>query len=170
MKAGGVPPGSPVGTVQVTSTRSPDSTTMRRPETSGGTLTTGVGPGGAPADRGLGAFPRVLDRLGADDRLVDIEAAVDDVQQHGLAGHEVEGRGQELVVLGDEVDLAGAPLAPATIGGVTARARLARAGGDSQSAAARPAARAGASVGSRAGRFHRRESMARRPQRPPYVA
>ena len=35
------------GTCQVTSTRCPDGTTTRMPDTSGGTLTTGVGPGGA---------------------------------------------------------------------------------------------------------------------------
>src|SRR5262245_14355489 len=40
---------SPTGTVQLTSTRSPDRTTTRRPDTSGGTLTSGVGPGGRPA-------------------------------------------------------------------------------------------------------------------------
>ncbi len=36
------------GTVQRTSTRWPDVTTTRSPATAGGTLTTGVGPGGAP--------------------------------------------------------------------------------------------------------------------------
>ena len=56
--------------------------------------------------RRLGDLPGVLDRRVADDRLVDLEAAVDDVQQDGLAGHEVERVGQERVVLGDEVDLA----------------------------------------------------------------
>ena len=39
---------SRVGTVQRTSTRSPDRTTTRRPSRPGGTLTSGVGPGGAP--------------------------------------------------------------------------------------------------------------------------
>src|SRR6266542_27511 len=36
------------GTTQVASARSPDRTTRRSPATSGGTLTLGVGPGGAP--------------------------------------------------------------------------------------------------------------------------
>src|SRR5690242_9977824 len=39
----------PAGTVQLRSTRSPDLTTTRIPLTPGGTLTTGVGPGGRPA-------------------------------------------------------------------------------------------------------------------------
>ena len=71
------------------------------------TLTTGVGPGRGAVRRRLGGLPGVLDRAVADDDLVDLEPAVDDVEQHGLARDEVEDRRQERVVLGDEVDLAG---------------------------------------------------------------
>ena len=56
--------------------------------------------------RGLGRLPGVLDRRVADDRLVGLEATVDDVEQDRLAGHEVERGGQERVVLRDQVDLA----------------------------------------------------------------
>ena len=77
------------------------------PATSGGTLTTGVGPG----RRAGRAPPRPTSQASwtrgvADDRLVDLEPAVDDVEQDRLAGHEVDGVGQERVVLGDDVDLA----------------------------------------------------------------
>jgi hypothetical protein len=37
---------------------------------------------------------------------VDLEAAVDDVEEHGLTRDEIEGVGEERVVLGDDVDLA----------------------------------------------------------------
>ena len=79
------PAGVPAGTVQTRSTRSPEWTTIRIPATSGGTLTTGVGPGGAPAVGSLGDLPGVLDRRVADDRLVDLETAVDDVEQDRFA-------------------------------------------------------------------------------------
>ena len=93
------------GTVHARSTRSPERTTTRSPETSGGTLTAGVGPGGAADGGRLGVLPGVLDGCVADDRLVDLEPAVDDVEEHGLARDQVEGRRLERVVLGDDVDL-----------------------------------------------------------------
>ena len=110
--------GAAAGTVQTRSTRSPgadddpdaghvgrDADDRRR--------------AGRSADRRrLGGLPGVLDRGVADDRLVDLEPAVDDVEQDGLAGREVERVGQERVVLGDDVDLARAADAPGTIGGV----------------------------------------------------
>ena len=96
--------GVTAGTVQTTSTRSPERTTIRRPATSGGTLTTGVGPGGAPTVAASATSQASWTRGVADDRLVDLETAVDDVQQHGLAGRQVEGVGEERVVLGDQVD------------------------------------------------------------------
>ena len=68
---------------------------MRRPATSGGTVTTGVGPGRRVGGRGFGGLPRRLDRGVADDRLVDLEAAIDHVEQDGLARDEVERVGQE---------------------------------------------------------------------------
>ena len=79
---------------------------MRRPATSGGTRTTGVGPGGAAGGRGLGCLPCILDGRIPEDRLVDLQAAIDDVQEHGLAGRKVHRVGEERVVLGDDVDLA----------------------------------------------------------------
>ena len=82
------------------------STTTRRPASPGGTLTTGVGPGGASSDPGLRGRPGGLRRRVADDRLVGVEAAVDDVEQDRLARDEVEHVRQERVVLRDEVDLA----------------------------------------------------------------
>ena len=89
------------------STRWPDPTTIRSPPTDGSTLTRGVGPGAGPTDgRGLGRLPGVLDRVVADDRLVDVEPAVDDVEQHGLAGDDVDDRRLERPVAGDDVDLA----------------------------------------------------------------
>ena len=63
-------------------------------------------PGRSPGRGRLGELPGVLDRGVADDRLVDLEAAVDDVEQDRLAGDQVERVGQERVVLGDDVDLA----------------------------------------------------------------
>ena len=94
------------GTVQMTSTRWPDGTTTRMPDTSGGTLTTGVGPGGGIDRRELRGLPGVLDGLVADDQLVDLEPAVDDVEEDGLAGDDVDRIGQEDPVLQDDVDLA----------------------------------------------------------------
>ena len=86
--------GVSAGTVQTRSTRSPERTTIRTPATSGGTLTTGVGPGGAPTVAASATSQASWTRGVADDGLVDLETAVDDVEQHGLAGHEVEGVGR----------------------------------------------------------------------------
>ena len=98
--------GVTAGTVQTTSTRSPERTTIRRPADVG-RHAHDRGRAGRGADGGrLGDFPGVLDASVADDRLVDLETAVDDMQQHGLAGRQVEGVGEERVVLGDQVDLA----------------------------------------------------------------
>src|SRR5687767_928194 len=40
-------------------------------------------PGRRPRDGRLGTFPGILDGRVADDRLMDLETAVDDVQEHG---------------------------------------------------------------------------------------
>ena len=79
---------------------------MRSPATSGGTRHHGRRAGRAADRGGLRHLPGVLDGAVADDRLVDLEAAVDDVEQDRLARDEVERVRQERVVLGDDVDLA----------------------------------------------------------------
>ena len=56
---------------------------------------------------GLRHFPGILDGLVADDDLVDLEAPVQDVQQHRLAGREVHDRRGEVVVARHDVDRAG---------------------------------------------------------------
>src|SRR6185369_17636 len=56
--------------------------------------------------RGFRDLPRVLGGGIADDRLMNLEATVDDVEEDGLAGRQVKGSRQERVVLGDQVDLA----------------------------------------------------------------
>ena len=94
------------GTVHTTSTRSPDVTTIRKPAVSGRDADHRRRSGRRPVRPGLGDRPGVLDRRVADDRLVGRQAAVDDVEQDRLAGHQVEDVGQERVVLRDEVDLA----------------------------------------------------------------
>ncbi len=50
------------------------------------------GPGRAADRRRLGLLPGRLDLAIADDGLVDLEPAVDDVQKHGLARDQVERR------------------------------------------------------------------------------
>ena len=87
----------------MTSTRSPEATTIRRPARSGGTETCGVGPGGAPRSRPRRP-PRRPAPAGSDDRLMDDEPAVDDVQQDGLARHEIDDGRLERVVAGDDDD------------------------------------------------------------------
>ena len=54
---------------------------MRMPATSGGTLTSGRRTGRGADGRRLGDLPRVLDGGVADDGLVDLQAAVDDVEE-----------------------------------------------------------------------------------------
>ena len=98
--------GPSAGTVQTRSTSSPDLTTIRTPATPGGTRDHGRRPRGRSRRRRLGHLPGVLDRRVADDRLVDLEAAVDDVEEDRLARDEVDRIGQEGVVLGDDVDRA----------------------------------------------------------------
>jgi hypothetical protein len=52
-------------------------------------------------------LPGVLRAVVADHRFVDVEPAVDHVEQHGLAGDDVDDRRLERPVAGDDVDLAG---------------------------------------------------------------
>ena len=83
---GGRPrPAPPAGTVQTTSTRWPEATTIRNP-TLGRDADDRRGPGGTSGGAASASLPRVLDGGVAEDRLVDLEAAVDDVEQDGLAG------------------------------------------------------------------------------------
>ena len=70
---------------------------MRSPATSGGTLTGGVGPGGAPTVA-ASATSQASWTAASRYRLVDLEAAVDDVQEDGLAGHEIEGMAGDVVL------------------------------------------------------------------------
>ena len=54
----------------------------------------------------MGHLPDVLYERVPEDRLVRLEASVDDMEKDRFTGHEVQGVGQEAVVPGDEVDLA----------------------------------------------------------------
>ena len=94
------------GTVQVTSRRWPDATTIRSPAMLRRHADRGRRAGWRIGGRGLGDLPCVLHRRVADDRLVDVQATVDHVQVHRLAGHDVEDRRVEHVVAGDEVHVA----------------------------------------------------------------
>ena len=84
----------------------PSSTTMRMPGHVGRHADDRGRAGWGAGRRGLGGLPGVLHAGIADDRLVDVETAVDDVEEDRLAGDQVERVRQERVVLGDEVDLA----------------------------------------------------------------
>ena len=95
------------GTVQVTSTRSPDWTTTRRP----GDVRTARSPPASARAAPRPSPPRPAPRrpgpsVVADHRFVDDEAAIDDVEQDRLAGDEIQHVGDERVVAGDQVDLA----------------------------------------------------------------
>ena len=94
------------GTVHTTSTRWPDATTTRRPASSGGTLTSGRRAGRMTDRRSLRCLPRILDRGVPDHDLMDLEAAIDEVEQDGFARYQVDRIGQEFPVLGDDVHLA----------------------------------------------------------------
>ena len=78
----------------------------------------GRGAGRSADRRRLGASQASWTAMVADDRLVDIETAVDDVEEDGLAGDEVQRRRAGTRSPGDQVDLAGRHRRPATIGGV----------------------------------------------------
>ena len=112
--------GTSAGTCHSRSTRWPEGTTTRTPPSVGRDADDGRRTRRRPVERRLRGLPRVLDRAVADDDLVDVEPAVDDVEHHRLAGDEVQDRRHERVVLGDEVDLAGASEVPPTGIGVTA--------------------------------------------------
>ena len=99
--------GTSAGTCQSRSTRWPEGTTTRTPASVGRDAHDGRRTGRCPVQRCFGDLPGVLDRTVADDDLVDVEPAVDDVEHHGLARDEVQDRRHVRVVLGDEVDLAG---------------------------------------------------------------
>src|SRR5947209_1025009 len=57
--------------------------------------------------RSFSRLPRSLDRLAPDDRLVNVDAAVHHMEEHGFAGHEVDDRRIEAIVAGDDVHVSG---------------------------------------------------------------
>ena len=99
--------GTSVGTTQRRSTRWPDATTTRTPPTSGATLTTGVGPGGAPSS---GASAASQASCTAPSPMTTSWTSSPPLTMWSITvspGTRSQDRWHERVVLGDEVDVAG---------------------------------------------------------------
>ena len=152
------PAGVADGTVQIMSTRWPDADDDPDPADRRVDADPRRRTRAARSRRRLGGLPRVLGRLVADDRLVDVEPAVDDVEEDSLARRRRRRRSAGTSQsLGDDVDLARR--------GSRSRARsAASAGGAGVAARQRPAATAasdrGESGGANGAANARRESRA----------
>ena len=120
-------PASPAsaGTVQTTSTRSPDVTTIRNPSTLRRDADDRRGAGRGAVRRGLGGLPGRPASAGSPMTASWITRPPLMTWSRTVSpGHQVQDVGQVRVVLRDQVDLArGGPRRPATIGGVAGRGR-----------------------------------------------
>ena len=102
----GASPATSAGTVQTTSTRSPDATTTPEPPDAGRDADQRRRSRWRTGRRLLRHLPDILHGAVADDGLVHRQPAVDQVQEDGLPGRQIQRIGQERIVLGDQIDLA----------------------------------------------------------------